>query len=50
MVHSKSTFPDNVKLKMSDIGGMVELCSAIHQKYAGLSCGELDQDVDFEEG
>ena len=23
-----------VKLKMSDIAGMVELCSAIHQKYA----------------
>ena len=37
MVHSKSTFPDNVKLKMSDIGGMVELCSAIHQKYAEFS-------------
>ena len=26
-----------VKLKMSDIGGMVELCSAIHQKYAEFS-------------
>ena len=23
-----------VKLKMSDISGMVELCSAVHQKYA----------------
>ena len=33
----QSKFPDKVKLKMSDIGGMVELCSAIHQKYAEFS-------------